>query len=80
MSDNKEILRDDDIIKILMQNGVMANINRVLAEFELNITGQFLSTDAKVGYVITDIDKEYNKKVIKALKNIDGTIKFRVLY
>jgi D-3-phosphoglycerate dehydrogenase len=58
----------------------MANINRVLAEFELNITGQFLSTDAKVGYVITDIDKEYNKKVIKALKNIDGTIKFRVLY
>jgi len=58
----------------------MANINRVLAEFKLNITGQFLSTDAKVGYVITDIDKEYNKKVIKALKNIDGTIKFRVLY
>jgi len=60
--------------------GVMANINRVLAEFELNITGQFLSTDVSVGYVITDIDKEYNKKVIKALKNVDGTIKFRVLY
>ena len=60
--------------------GVMANINRVLAEFELNIIGQFLSTDAKVGYVITDIDKEYNKKVIKALKDVEGTIKFRVLY
>lgn len=60
--------------------GVMANINRVLAEFKLNITGQFLSTDVSVGYVITDIDKEYNKKVIKALKNVDGTIKFRVLY
>jgi len=60
--------------------GVMASINRVLAEFELNITGQYLSTDAKVGYVITDINKEYNKKVIKALKNVEGTIKFRVLY
>lgn len=60
--------------------GVMANINKVLAEFELNITGQYLSTDSKVGYVITDIDKEYNKKVIKALKNVEGTIKFRVLY
>ena len=60
--------------------GVMAKINKVLAEFELNITGQYLSTDAKVGYVITDINKEYNKKVIKALKNVDGTIKFRVLY
>ncbi|MDT7832803.1 phosphoglycerate dehydrogenase [Flavobacteriaceae bacterium S356] len=60
--------------------GIMASINKVLAEFELNITGQYLSTDAKVGYVITDIDKEYNKKVIKALKKIEGTIKFRVLY
>ncbi|MAD91549.1 MAG: phosphoglycerate dehydrogenase [Gammaproteobacteria bacterium] len=60
--------------------GVMANINKLLAEFELNITGQYLSTDSKVGYVITDVDKEYNKKVIKALKNIEGTIKFRVLY
>ena len=39
----------------------MAKINKVLAEFELNITGQYLSTDAKVGYVITDINKEYNK-------------------
>ena len=60
--------------------GVMAKINKVLAEFELNIIGQYLSTDAKVGYVITDINKEYNKKVIKALKNVEGTIKFRVLY
>ena len=60
--------------------GVMAKINKVLAEFELNIMGQFLSTDSKVGYVITDIDKEYNKKVIKALKDVNGTIKFRVLY
>jgi D-3-phosphoglycerate dehydrogenase len=60
--------------------GVMAEINRVLAEFELNITGQYLSTDSKVGYVITDINKEYNKKVIKALKEVEGTIKFRVLY
>jgi len=60
--------------------GVMAKINKELANFELNIIGQYLSTDAKVGYVITDIDKEYNKKVIKALKNVEGTIKFRVLY
>lgn len=60
--------------------GIMANINKVLAEFKLNITGQYLSTDSKVGYVITDIDKEYNKSVLKALKDIDGTIKFRVLY
>ncbi|MGB5555366.1 MAG: phosphoglycerate dehydrogenase [Flavobacteriaceae bacterium] len=60
--------------------GIMAKINEVLAKFDMNISGQYLSTDNEVGYVITDLDKEYNKDVIKALKNIENTIKFRVLY
>jgi len=60
--------------------GVMAKINEILAKFDLNITGQYLSTDPKVGYVITDLDKEYNKQVIDELKAVEGTIKFRVLY
>ncbi len=60
--------------------GVMAKINEVLANYGLNITGQYLSTDPEVGYVITDLDREYNKEVIKELKNIENTIKFRVLY
>jgi D-3-phosphoglycerate dehydrogenase len=58
----------------------MAKINEVLAKFELNISSQYLSTDSEVGYVITDLDKEYNKDVIKALKKVENTIKFRVLY
>ena len=60
--------------------GIMAKINEVLANYQMNITGQYLSTDNQVGYVITDLDKEYNKEVVKALKNVDNTIKFRVLY
>jgi D-3-phosphoglycerate dehydrogenase len=60
--------------------GVMAKINKVLAKYDMNITGQYLSTDAKVGYVITDLDKKYNQKVIKKLREVEGTIKFRVLY
>ncbi|WP_296638042.1 phosphoglycerate dehydrogenase [Polaribacter sp.] len=62
------------------KSGVMAKINEILAQYDLNITGQYLSTDPKVGYVITDLDKEYNKEVIEKLKNVEGTIKFRVLY
>lgn len=58
----------------------MAKINEILATYDLNIIGQYLSTDPKVGYVITDLDKEYNIAVIEKLKNIEGTIKFRVLY
>ncbi|MFT7497623.1 MAG: D-3-phosphoglycerate dehydrogenase [Porticoccaceae bacterium] len=60
--------------------GVMAKINKVLAKYDMNITGQYLSTDPKVGYVITDLDKEYNQNVIKKLREVEGTIKFRVLY
>ena len=60
--------------------GIMAKINEVLAKYEMNISGQYLSTDSEVGYVITDLDKEYNQEVIKALKKVAHTIKFRVLY
>ena len=60
--------------------GIMAKINEVLAKYEMNIVGQYLSTDSEVGYVITDLDKEYNKEVVKALKKVENTIKFRVLY
>ena len=60
--------------------GVMAEINNVLASYGLNISGQYLSTDNEVGYVITDINNSYDEKVIDALKEIRHTIKFRILY
>lgn len=60
--------------------GIMAKINEVLAKYELNILGQYLSTDSEVGYVITDVNKKYDKDVIKALKKVEHTMKFRVLY
>ena len=59
---------------------VMLKINKILSEFEVNILGQYLKTNDKIGYVITDINKKYNKNVIKRLKDIKGTIKLRVLY
>ncbi len=60
--------------------GIMASINKVLAKYDLNITGQYLATDSSVGYVIVEVDKEYNNEVLQALKDIENTIKFRVLY
>ena len=60
--------------------GIIAHINRILAAHDINIVGQYLKTNETIGYVITDIDKEYAADVIKDLKGIEGTIKFRVLY
>ncbi|WP_343030498.1 phosphoglycerate dehydrogenase [Fulvivirga aurantia] len=60
--------------------GILAKINQILADHDINIVGQYLKTNEVIGYVITDIDKEYDRDVIKALRSIDHTIKFRVLY
>ncbi len=60
--------------------GILAKINQTLAEGGINIVGQYLKTNEEIGYVITDINKEYDKESIAKLKAIDNTIKFRVLY
>jgi D-3-phosphoglycerate dehydrogenase len=60
--------------------GILAKINRILAEHDINIVGQYLKTNEVIGYVITDIDKAYDRDVIKALREIEHTIKFRILY
>lgn len=60
--------------------GILAQINNVLAEKKVNIVGQYLKTNEIIGYVITDVDRSYEKDTIAALKSIDNTIKFRVLY
>lgn len=60
--------------------GIMAQINSVFAKHQINIVGQYLMTNPSIGYVITDVSDVYDKKVLKALKQIDHTIKFRILY
>lgn len=60
--------------------GILAKINQTLADHGINIVGQYLKTNEDIGYVITDINKEYDKEVIAKLRAIDNTIKFRILY
>ncbi len=60
--------------------GIMAQINTIFAQHEINIVGQFLMTNQQIGYAITDINAEYDKELFKSLKEIEQTIKFRVLY
>ncbi|MGI4872460.1 MAG: phosphoglycerate dehydrogenase [Janthinobacterium lividum] len=60
--------------------GVLAKINNVLAAHQVNILGQYLKTNELIGYVITDIDRQYDQDVIQALREVEHTIRFRVLY
>lgn len=60
--------------------GMLAQINTLLWAKKINITGQYLKTKGSVGYLIVDIDQEYDESIINDLKKIENTIRFRVLY
>ncbi len=60
--------------------GILAEINHILAKNNINIDGQYLKTNLDIGYVITDIFKKYDKKIIVELQSIKNTIGFRILY
>jgi D-3-phosphoglycerate dehydrogenase len=60
--------------------GVLAAINAVMAEHRINILGQHLKTNERIGYVITDVSRKYQPNVIEELARVPHTISFRVLY
>jgi D-3-phosphoglycerate dehydrogenase len=60
--------------------GILAKMNTIFAKYHINIHGQYLKTNEQIGYVITDVAKEYADEVVQELKGIDNTIKFRLLY
>ena len=59
--------------------GVLAAVNRTLAEHGTNIEGQLLATRGEIGYVVTDAGSVLESAVIDALRAMDQTIKLRVM-
>jgi len=60
--------------------GVLSEINRVFADNGINIASQFLQTNEKVGYVVTDIDAASSEMALEKLAKVPGTIRSRVLF
>ncbi len=60
--------------------GVLSEINSYLSQLNVNILGQYLKTNEKIGYVVLDIDKKTSGKAMDAMKKVKGTIKVRSLY
>lgn len=60
--------------------GILNKINQVFVDLNVNIAAQFLQTDPQIGYVVIDVESEHTDDALKRLKEIDGTIKSRVLY
>jgi D-3-phosphoglycerate dehydrogenase len=60
--------------------GIMNSINSVLAENNINISGQYLQTFGDVGYVVIDVDADVSELALDKIQTIDGTIKVRRLF
>lgn len=60
--------------------GILAKINDILASRKMNVVKQYLKTNEQLGYVVTDVDRKHNEEVIRELKHIPDTIRFRILY
>jgi D-3-phosphoglycerate dehydrogenase len=63
--------------------GVLSAINAVFSKQKINITGQYLQTNAQIGYVVIDVEtetREASLNVKHALEKVPGTIRTRILY
>ena len=62
--------------------GVLSKVNEIFSRHNVNIDGQFLRSDPKVGYVVIDItaSEEQAAGVREELAAIPGTLRTRVLY
>ena len=65
------------------QPGVLSAINAVFSQEEINISAEYLQTDARVGYVVIDIEtgeREETQEIRRKLEMVPGTIRTRILY
>lgn len=60
--------------------GMLSQINSIFAQHKINIEHQTLKTTEEIGYVITDVDKRYDKIVLGLLQKIPQTIRFRTIF
>ena len=60
--------------------GVLNAINTIFAENNINVLGQFLQTTADIGYVVVDVEASAGQLALEKVKEVDGTIRARVLF
>jgi D-3-phosphoglycerate dehydrogenase len=60
--------------------GVLSEINNLLSKMNINILGQYLKTNEYIGYVVLDVDKQYDERILEEMAKVKHTIKTRILY
>lgn len=65
------------------QPGVLSAINAIFSQQKINIAGQYLQTNPKIGYVVIDIDTTQPAESLPLKRQLDkvpGTIRTRLLF
>jgi D-3-phosphoglycerate dehydrogenase len=65
------------------QPGVLSRINAVFSEQQINIAGEYLQTNPRIGYVVMDVEtdeREESLELKRRLEEVSGTIRTRILY
>ncbi|HEY6394221.1 MAG TPA: phosphoglycerate dehydrogenase, partial [Candidatus Binataceae bacterium] len=65
------------------QPGVLFAINAIFSDQSINVAGQYLQTNARIGYVVIDIEtgkREASMQIKRRLDEVPGTIRTRILY
>lgn len=60
--------------------GILGQINQILSENSINISAQYLQTNESVGYVVIDVDAQHSDMAMQKIREIEGTIRCRILY
>ena len=60
--------------------GVLIKINQAFSAKGINIAAQYLQTTAEIGYVVMEVDSDQAEEALVELKQIEGTIRTRVLF
>lgn len=59
--------------------GVLSEINSIVSKEGANILGQYLATDAKIGYLVMDLEKAEADRVAKEIRQLSRSIHTRVV-
>jgi D-3-phosphoglycerate dehydrogenase len=60
--------------------GVLRDINRIVSDLSANIQSQVLSTDANIGYLVMDMDRDVAGEVCRQIAALEANIRTRILY
>lgn len=65
------------------QPGVLSNVNAIFSAERINVAAQYLQTNARIGYVVIDIEtggRQESLRLKQKLDEVPGTVRTRILY